>query len=165
MKWTTADLCDAYPDQVDIAMPLFKDFGKYPVFGGEISTVQCFEDNSLVRTRLKTPGTGKVLVVNGYASMNCALLGDRLAESAATNGWQGIIVYGCVRDTSVLIQTKIGIKALAAHPQKSKKENTGEVDVPVTFAGIRFVPGEYVYADQDGVIVSKENLLDKLDTK
>src|SRR5690554_2565188 len=153
MHYVTPDLCDAYPD-VAVVEPMFSNFGGHDSFGGEIVTVKCFEDNSVVKELVEEDGTGKVMVVDGGGSMRRALLGDMLAEKAANNGWEGIIVYGCVRDVDVLIQTALGIQALASHPMKTEKRGIGDRNVPVTFGGVTFRPGEYVYADNNGVIVS-----------
>ena len=153
MHYVTPDLCDAYPD-VDVVEPMFTNFGGHDAFGGEIVTVKCFEDNSLVKDLVAQDGTGKVMVVDGGGSLRRAMLGDMLAEQAAQNGWQGIIIYGCVRDVDVLIQTALGIQALASHPMKTEKRGIGEQNIPVTFVGVTFLPGEYVYADTNGIIVS-----------
>ncbi len=159
MDFKVADLCDVHISTIRVAFPLFHDFGGYKTFSGKISTVKCFEDNSLVKAALMEPGAGKVLVVDGNGSHRCALLGDLLAASAVKNAWAGIIVYGCIRDSSEILQMKIGLKALAACPMKSEKSNTGERDILVEFAGVSFVPGEYVYVDKDGIIVNKQSLL------
>lgn len=152
--YVTPDLCDAYPDQVQVLDPMFSNFGGRDSFGGQIVTIKCFEDNSLVKQQVELDGKGKVLVVDGGGSLRCALLGDMLAEKAAKNGWEGLVIYGCVRDVDVLIQTDVGIQALASHPRKTDKRGIGDLDVVVTFAGVTFRPGEYVYADNNGVIVS-----------
>ena len=154
MQYVTPDLCDAYPELVQVVEPMFSNFGGRDSFGGEIVTIKCFEDNSLVKEQVDLPGKGKVLVVDGGGSMRRALLGDMLAEKAANNGWEGIIVYGCVRDVDVLVQTALGIQALASHPMKTDKRGIGDHNVPVTFGGVTFRPGEYVYADNNGIIVS-----------
>ena len=154
MHYVTPDLCDAYPD-VLVAEPMFSNFGGHDAFGGQIVTVKCFEDNSLVKEQVDLHGKGKVLVVDGGGSLRRALLGDMLAEKAAKNGWEGIIVYGCVRDVDVLAQTAVGIQALASHPMKTEKRGIGDLNVPVTFAGVVFRPGEYVYADNNGIIISQ----------
>lgn len=153
MKISTADLTDQHPD-VDIAAPVFRIYGAKTSFAGPITTVKCFEDNSLVREILGTPGKGGVLVVDGGGSLNCALLGDILAEKAYKNSWSGVVVNGCIRDTSVIANIDIGVRALAAHPLKSVKRGLGDKNVTVHFAGVRFVPQHYLYADTDGVIVS-----------
>ena len=156
--YVTPDLCDAYPDLVQVLEPMFSNFGGRDSFGGQIVTIKCFEDNSLVKEQVELDGKGKVLVVDGGGSLRCALLGDMLAEKAAKNGWEGLVIYGCVRDVDVLIQTDVGVQALASHPKKSNKRGIGELDVPVTFAGVTFRSGEYVYADNNGVLVSPSPL-------
>lgn len=150
----TADLCDEHSDSLSVATPMFNDYGKNISFAGGISTVKCFEDNSLVRQQLETQGNGRVLVVDGGGSMRCAMVGDMLAKLGADNGWSGILVYGCIRDSDVIATIDIGVKAIATHPLKSVKKGAGEVDLSVHFADIDFVPGHYLYADEDGVIVS-----------
>lgn len=157
MHYVTPDLCDAYPE-VAVVEPMFGNFGGHDSFGGEIVTVKCFEDNSLVKELVATNGAGKVMVVDGGGSMRRAMLGDMLAEQAAKNGWAGIIIYGCVRDVDVLIQTALGIQALGSHPMKTDKRGIGEQNVPVTFGGVTFRPGEFVYADNNGIIVSAKAL-------
>ena len=153
MHYVTPDLCDAYPD-VDVVEPIFSNFGGHDSFGGQIVTVKCHEDNSVVKEQVAQDGTGKVMVVDGGGSFRRALLGDMLAEKAAKNGWEGIIIYGCVRDVDVLAQTALGIQALASHPMKTDKRGIGDLNVTVNFAGVTFKPGEYVYADNNGIIVS-----------
>jgi len=137
---------------------MFSNFGGRDSFGGEIVTIKCFEDNSRVKEQVELDGTGKVLVVDGGGSLRNALLGDMLAEKAAKNHWQGLVIYGCVRDVDVLAQTDVGVQALASHPLKSVRRGIGELNVPVTFAGVTFRPGEYIYADNNGVIVSPSPL-------
>ncbi|WP_369959262.1 ribonuclease E activity regulator RraA [Pseudomonas benzenivorans] len=158
MHYITPDLCDAYPELVQVVEPMFSNFGGRDSFGGQIVTVKCFEDNSRVKELVEQPGQGRVMVVDGGASMRRALLGDMLAEKAAKNGWAGIVVYGCVRDVDVLAQTDLGIQALASHPMKTDKRGIGDVDVPVTFGGVTFRPGEYLYADNNGIIVASSAL-------
>jgi len=158
MPFATTDLCDAHPDQVRVAEPLFRDFGGLLAFDGSIVTLEVFEDNSLVRTALEEAGQGRVLVVDGRGSLRCALLGGNLAALAEEKGWSGVIVFGAVRDSRELAAAKIGVKALAAHPKKSEKKGAGRRDVPVSFAGVTFTPGEWLYADEDGIIVSASSL-------
>lgn len=155
----TADLSDAHEDKVSVVAPMFRSFGGRSAFGGPIATLKLFEDNALVRKTLETPGNGRVLVVDGGGSQRCALVGDQLGELGVKNGWAGIIVYGCVRDSKALSGMDIGVFALGTHPKKSIKRNTGEAELPVTFGGVTFVPGHYLYADEDGVIVSPVALL------
>ena len=154
----TADLCDEHSDTLKIAQPLFNDYGKNISFGGEISTVKCFEDNSLVRRQLEQPGNGRVLVVDGGGSTRCALLGDILAQMGADNGWNGIVVYGCIRDSGVIATINIGVKAMGTFPLKSFKKGEGEIDITVHFADVDFVPGQFAYADEDGIILSPKAL-------
>ena len=160
MSLKTTDLCDAHPEKVKIADPIgFKDFGGTKIFSGKIETVKCFEDNSFVRKALEQNGEGKVLVVDGGGSMRCALLGDMLGELGVKNKWTGIIVYGCIRDSPAMATLALGVKALNTIPLKSNKRNEGQPNIPVRFAGVDFIPGEFVYCDEDGVIVSKEELV------
>lgn len=152
------DLCDQFPDQVSVLEPGFINYGGREVFGGEIVTLKAFEDNSLVREQVSQPGEGRVLVVDGGGSMRRAMLGDQLAEKAADNGWHGILIYGCIRDVNAIGNTDLGVQALGAHPVKTDKRGLGDLNVPVTFAGVTFHPGEYLYADNNGVLVAPEPL-------
>lgn len=153
MSFATTDLLDAHPE-AQAAEPLFRDFGGQRAFSGPIATLKLFEDNSLVRTALGEPGNGRVLVVDGGGSLRCALLGDQLGELGVKNGWAGLVIWGCVRDTEALGRMSLGVKALAAHPRKSEKRGIGERDKVVVFAGVTFKPGAWLYADADGVVVS-----------
>lgn len=158
MKFVTPDLCDTYPELVQAAEPGFANYGGLDSFGGEIVTVKCFEDNSKVKQLVDEPGQGKVMVVDAGGSFRCAMLGDMLAEKAVKNGWAGIIMYGCVRDVDVLAELELGVQALGSHPMKSLKKDIGEVGLDVTFHGVTFKAGEYVYADNNGIITSPEPL-------
>jgi regulator of ribonuclease activity A len=155
----TADLCDDHSENLAIAQPLFKDYGKNISFSGEISTVKCFEDNSLVRKQLEQPGNGRVLVVDGGGSTRCAMVGDILAQMGADNDWSGIIVYGCIRDSGVIATINIGVKAIGTMPIKSVKKGEGDIDVSVHFADVDFIPGQFAYADEDGIILSAQALV------
>ena len=155
----TADLCDEHSDSLSIAQPLFNDYGKKISFEGEISTVKCFEDNSLVRKQLEQPGNGRVLVVDGGGSTRCAMVGDILAQMGSDNSWSGIVVYGCIRDSGVIATIDIGVKAIGTLPLKSIKKGEGEIDITVHFADVDFIPGHYVYADEDGIIISAKKLI------
>ena len=159
MEFKTTDLCDEFSDRLQIAEPLFGDYGEEAMFFGSIVTLKVFEDNSLVRTVLEEPGEGRVLVVDGGGSMRCALLGDQLAELAEENNWAGVIVNGCIRDSAAISEIGIGVKALGVHPLKSVKRGVGERNIPVRFAGVNFMPVHYLYADEDGLIVSEKPLL------
>jgi regulator of ribonuclease activity A len=158
MTFKTADLCDDFADQVRVVEPGFANFGGNTVFSGPISTIKCHEDNSKVRKQLSTPGNGRVLVVDAGGSRRCAMLGDILADKGVQNGWAGVVMYGLIRDSHDISQMPIGVKALGTHPKKSEKQDIGDVDVAVHFAGVTFQPGEYLYADHDGIIVSSNAL-------
>lgn len=158
MSIPTADLCDAHPDDVAVVAPLFRSFGGQHAFGGPIATVKVHEDNTLVRAELEEPGAGRVLVVDGGGSLRCALLGDRLASLAAGNGWAGVLVWGCIRDAAAMGGIDLGCLALAANPRKSTKRGHGVRALPVTFGGVTFVPGTWLYADEDGVLVTPHEL-------
>jgi regulator of ribonuclease activity A len=151
---TTTDISDELGDDAQVAEPGFRDFGKRRRFSGRISTVSCPDDNSQVRVALETPGEDRVLVVDGNASSNCAFLGDQLAALACKNGWSGVVVNGCIRDSELIATVGIGVKALGTHPKKSLKRGSGERDIPVRFAGVEFKPGDYLYADPDGIVVT-----------
>lgn len=157
--FVTCDLCDGFADKVRVLAPMLRNFGSHECFFGEMVTVKCHEDNSLVKEQVAQPGEGKVLLVDGGGSLRCALLGDMLAAKAAEQQWAGIIIYGCVRDVDELAKTPIGIQALASIPLKSHRQGRGDLNIPVTFGGVTFNPGEYVYADNNGVIVSAEKLI------
>lgn len=158
MEYVLPDLCDEYPDLVRVVAPMFRNYGGRSSFGGPVTTIKCHEDNSLVAKAVEEAGEGRVLVVDGGASMRCGLLGDNLARKAADNGWAGIIVYGCVRDVDELAAMDLGIQALASIPLKSVKRDIGLRDEPVTFGGVTFTPGEFAYADNNGVLASTEAL-------
>jgi len=159
MKVKTADLCDKFSDRLNITEPVgFRDFGGRKSFYGKIYTVKCFEDNSFVRKVLETNGEGKVLVVDGGASMRCALMGDMLGDLAVKNQWSGIIVNGCIRDSAAMARLDLGVKALNTIPLKSLKRDVGEVNVTLHIAGTDIVPGEFIYCDEDGIVISKEEL-------
>lgn len=158
MENLTPDLCDEYPDLVELVEPLFSSFGGRIAFGGEIVTVKCFEDNSLVKEELAKPGVGKVLVVDGGASMRRALMGDMIAEGAVKNGWEGVVIYGCIRDVDVIMEMDLGVQAINTIPMKTDKRGEGQLNIPVTFGGVTFKPGAYVYADNNGVIISPQAL-------
>ncbi|WP_293752098.1 ribonuclease E activity regulator RraA [uncultured Paraglaciecola sp.] len=157
-QYITPDLCDEYPELVQVVEPMFNNFGGKDNFGGQIVTVKCHEDNSKVKELVDTDGSGKVMVVDGGGSLRHALLGDMLAEKAVKNGWEGLVIYGCIRDVDVIVQTDLGVQALATNPLKTDKRGLGDVDVPVKFGGVVFNPGEYVYADNNGVIISPKKL-------
>lgn len=158
MTYTTPDICDDFLDRLQVLEPLFTEFGGKDKFSGEIVTIKCFEDNSLVKKTLGSSGHGKVLVVDGGGSLRCALLGDLLGAMAVQNGWQGLLINGCVRDVEILKGMDIGVRALNCYPLKSNKRNEGQLNVKVGFAGVSFEPGQYLYADENGVVVAREKL-------
>ena len=158
MTFSTADLHDEHEGKVQVASVLMQSFGQKTRFSGPISTVKCFEDNSLVRAALEEPGAGRVLVVDGGGSIRCALVGDKLAELAMKNGWKGLVINGCIRDSAVISTLDIGIKALGTNPRRSVKKGEGERDIVLKFAGATFTPGTYLYADEDGILISPDEL-------
>ena len=158
MDYITPDLCDAYPDLVRVLEPMVHNFGGRDSFGGEIVTIKCFEDNSRVKELAGNNGQGKVMVVDGGASLRRALLGDMIAENAVKNGWEGIIINGCIRDVDAIASMDLGVQALAAIPLKTDRRGIGDLNVPISFGGVTFNPGEYVYADNNGVVVSAQPL-------
>ncbi len=158
MKFSTADLCDAHPE-VHVAESIFGDFGGLDAFAGPIATLKVFEDNAMVRAALGEPGVGRVLVIDGGGSMRCALVGGNLAQLGAANGWSGIIVDGCVRDSNELSSAAIGVKALGVNPRRSEKGlHAGVRGRRVAFAGVSFDEGDWAYADADGIVVAKAPL-------
>jgi len=159
MNISTPDLCDAYPDLARIVDPIFRNYGGKSSFGGEIVTVKCFEDNSRVKESAGTNGEGKVMVIDGGGSLNKALLGDLIAEAALNNGWEGFIVFGSIRDVEPINSMEIGVKALNSIPLKTQRKGIGEINIPITFGGVTFTPGEFVYSDKTGIIVSVEPLI------
>ncbi|MDX2425464.1 MAG: ribonuclease E activity regulator RraA [Cycloclasticus sp.] len=158
MTFKTADLCDKFSDTLQIVTPMFQSFGGNKRFSGKIQTVKIFEDNVLVREMLSEKANDAVLVIDGGGSLRCALLGDMLAEMGYKNGWQGVVVYGCIRDSADINDMPIGVRALQTNPLKSIKKGCGDKNIPVTFAGATFIPGDYLYADEDGIIISKQTI-------
>ncbi|KAB0587345.1 ribonuclease E activity regulator RraA [Comamonas kerstersii] len=154
----TCDLCDAHKHDDSGAFrvlpPLFGHFGGLPQFAGSVVTVKCFEDNSLVKQLLDTPGQGRVLVVDGGGSVRRALVGGNLAAAAERNGWAGIVVHGCVRDAAELREAKVGIAALGLMPMPTEKRGQGQQNVVLDIAGARVAPGDWLYADEDGIVLS-----------
>ena len=161
-NFNTADLCDAAEESgtaINVAAPIFFNFGGAARFAGKIETIHCRDDNSLVRAALSENGAGKVLVVDNGGSMKCAVLGGNLAAAGMKNGWAGAIVNGCVRDSAELRDIAFGVLALAKHPRRSVKRGEGERGKPATFAGVDFTPGHFVCADADGVVVGAKALV------
>lgn len=157
----TADLCDAHGPEVRVLEPVFRDYGATVSFFGRARTLRVHEDNALVRATLETDGDGDVLVVDGGGSLRTALLGGNLGKLAEEKGWSGVVIFGAVRDTSELARCCVGIRALGAVPRKSAKSGAGDRDVPLTFAGVTIAPGEWIYADADGILVSARDVLER----
>jgi len=153
MSFATADLVDAHGNLQSCSLQ-FRTFNRSPTFSGVIRTVRCRHDNALIRRVLSQPGANGVLVIDGGGSLECALIGDVLAGMGMSNGWQGLVVNGAIRDAAAIAAFDIGVKALGTNPRKSAKEGTGEIDVAVEFGGAEFSPGHYLYSDHDGIVVS-----------
>ena len=154
----TCDLCDAFETEVRVlALPL-RDYGGRVAFSGIVSTVKALEDNSRVREAVAEPGNGRVLVIDGGGSLRRSMLGDMLAEKAAANGWSGVLVHGAIRDSAAIGALDLGVKALATCPMKTDKQGQGLRDVPVAFGGLAILPGQWLAADEDGVIVADRPL-------
>ncbi len=153
----TGDLCDAHKSDTDgsfrVLLPLFSDYGGRPRFAGPISTVKCFEDNSMVKVALEEPGQGRVLVVDGGGSLRRALMGGNIAAAAAKNGWAGVVIDGAVRDSAELRQCAVGIRALGLIPMPTERRGEGQRDIALLLHGMRIAPGEWLVADEDGIVV------------
>jgi regulator of ribonuclease activity A len=158
MEIRTADLCDQFSAELEICEPLFRDYGGRTQFAGPVATIKCFEDNSRVRDLTAEAGNGRVLVIDAGGSLRRAVVGDMLAQKAVDNGWAGILVYGCIRDSVAISRMPIGVKAMGTCPLKTDKRGEGQRDILVRFAGANFRPGDWVYADEDGVIVARRQL-------
>lgn len=160
MDFVTCDLCDDNADVVQVVTGLqWRSFGGRKAFAGQIETVKCFEDNSRVKEHLATDGQGKVLVVDGGGSLRNALIGDMIGENAVKNGWEGVIIFGACRDVDELAKLELGVMTLGCVPIKSVRLGEGQLNIPVTFGGVTFRPGEFVYADNNGVVVAPKSLV------
>lgn len=171
IAFATCDLCDAHKNDSTgnfrVLPPVFTDYGQVRKFAGPVVAVKCFEDNTLVKAAVDSVGfvdgpqgrVGKVLVVDGGGSLRRALLGGNLGAAAARNGWAGVVIDGCVRDTAELAGHAVGIRALAAMPLPTEKRNEGQADVPVQVQGVWIRPGDWLYADEDGIVVSATPLV------
>jgi len=159
MDFKTADLYDAHGAELQVALPGLRHYGGRTRFAGPICTVKVFEDNQLVREQIDEPGAGRVIVVDGGASLRSALVGDVLAKRALDNNYAGFVINGCVRDTAECARMAIGIMALAANPTRPQKKGFGERGIPLAFAGVKFTPGEWLYADEDGIVLCARKLL------
>ena len=157
LSFATCELCDTHKNdssgQFRVLPPVFRDFGRILKFSGPVVTVKCFEDNSLVKAAVDSPGEGRVLVVDGGASLRRALLGGNLGAAAAKNGWAGIVIDGCVRDVAELAQCSTGIRALAVMPLPTEKRQQGQRDIAIQVQGVWVRPGDWLYADEDGMVL------------
>eukprot|EP01134_Creolimax_fragrantissima_P000008 CFRG0008T1 len=156
VSFCNADLIDKYDNDRDIKIcdPVFRHYGGKSQFCGPIRTLEAFEDNTKVRTMLESPGDQHVLVVDTKGSTRFAMLGDKLAELAVTNNWAGVLVHGCIRDSAIIKTMPLGVMAMNTCPRKTKKQQRGTTGITLEFAGVKFTPGDYVYADEDGVILT-----------
>lgn len=159
MGFKTTDLYDQYLETLQVAAPVFRDYGGRRSFSGQIVTLKAFEDNTYLKEAFETDGSGKVLVVDAGGSLRCAMMGDVMASLGASNGWEGIIINGCIRDSTVVGKVDLGVKALATIPRKTVKRGQGVRDIPLAFADVIFTPGAYLYADEDGVVIAPDALL------
>lgn len=160
---STSDLCDANEARLldgtlQVVAPGLIAFGGRSTFAGAAVTLKLFEDNSLLADVVKTPGQGRVLVVDGGGSVRCAVLGGNLAKAAADNGWAAIVINGAVRDADEIDACDIAVRALALNPRRSVKRGVGERDVPALLPGATVRPGDWLYGDRDGVVVSAARL-------
>ncbi|WP_426184894.1 ribonuclease E activity regulator RraA [Microbacterium sp. TWP3-1-2b2] len=155
MTRATADLYDEFGEELQSLSVQFRSFGDRAAFDGPIRTIRCVEDNALVKTLLATPGDGAVLVVDGGGSLQTALMGDMIAESAVAHGWAGVVINGAIRDSVAINDLALGVKALGTNPRKSAKLGAGEIDVEVSFGGVTFRVGAHLYSDEDGILVER----------
>ena len=158
MTFSTCDLCDQFPDRIRVLAPIFRHYGGRTRFSGSIATIKCFEDNVFIREAAVEEGRGRVMVIDGGGSLRSALVGDGIAEWARDHAWAGMIINGCVRDTVALAKVDLGVMAIGVNPVTPGKRRVGARDVAVTFGDVRFVPGEYAYCDEDGVVIATERL-------
>ncbi|MFM2486124.1 ribonuclease E activity regulator RraA [Celerinatantimonas yamalensis] len=159
MEYNTSELCDIYADTVDVVEPIFASYGGRTSFGGSIVTIKCFEANGLINQVIQENGEGKVLLVDGGGSMRRALVDEAIASTAIENGWEGIVLYGCIRDVDALEDLDIGIQSIGSIPVGADFEDEyGEINVPVNFAGVTFLPEDHLYADTTGIILSPDPL-------
>ena len=156
--WNTCDLFDEFEGQVQTNQASLIHYGGNRSFCGAIATVECFEDNVLLRQTLEAPGNGRVLVVQGHGSRACALMGDKIAALGMNNGWNGIVINGMIRDVGAMAKLDWGVMALGSNPAKSRKLGIGARDKTISFGGVQFDPGAYIYCDEDGILVGSRKL-------
>ena len=158
MEYNTSELCDIYADMVDVVEPMFMNFGGKSSFGGKITTIKCFEQLGLINDIVQQSGVGRVLLIDGGGSLRRALVDSDIAQLAFENDWEGIIVYGCIREVDLLEDINIGIQSLASIPVGASDSKAGESDIAVNFGGVTFLPDDHIYADSTGIILSAEAL-------
>jgi len=158
MEYNTSELCDLYPDMIDVVEPMFIQYGGRDSFGGQLVTIKCFEDKGLIEEIVQQPGVGKVLLIDGGGSTRRALIDINIAETALDNDWEGIVCFGAVRDVDALDELEIGIAAVGAIPVGALSEGVGETDLAVNFGGVTFLPEDHLYADTTGIIIAAEPL-------
>ena len=157
-KFSTPDLCDEHTDKVTVLDSIFRNYGGKTEFCGQVVTIKCHEDNSLVKEQAATNGHGRVMVVDGGGSLRKALLGDMIAANAVKNGWSGLVIYGCIRDCDEIAALDLGVKALNTIPVKTDKRGIGDLNVSVTFAGQTINPGDWIYCDNNGIVLAEKKL-------
>lgn len=155
----TADLIDDHAEQLRLIHLPFRRFGRKTHICGPAQTVKCFEDNTVLRAQLETPGEGRVLVVDAGGSTRIAVLGDMLADLGIQNGWAGVVLSGAIRDSAEIAEMDTLIFALGTSPVKSAKDGLGKVGGVVELGGVRIAPGDWIYADADGVLMSADKLV------
>lgn len=158
MEYNTSLLCDIYAETIDVVEPLLTNFGGRSSFAGEVVTIKCFESVGLIYKTLEENGAGKVLLIDGGGSLRRALINAHIAELAVENDWEGIVVNGCIREVDALEELDIGIQAITAIPVGAEDNEVGDLNVPVNFAGVSFLPEDILYADSTGIVISPEPL-------
>lgn len=163
MTFATTDLCDDYAAMMDegtlaVLSPVYHSYGQKQRFCGPAITLKVYEDNALIRRTLEAPGEGRVLVVDGGGSLRRALIGGQLAMLAQNNGWSGLVIHGCLRDSEEINVCRIGVRALGTHPRRGHSSGAGQSSVPVQIGDVTVLPGDWIYADADGVLVARQEL-------
>jgi len=158
MEYNTTKLCAIYTDLIDVVDPIFSNYGGRYSFGGKVVTIKCFENNGLIEQIASTDGIGKVMVIDGGGSTRRALLNSNIIDAAVENGWEGIVCYGSLCDVDALEEADIGIQSLVSIPVGASTSDAGESDLAVNFGGVTFLPDDYLYADNTGIILSPEPL-------
>jgi len=153
--FTTPDLSDLHSELKHLPLQ-FRQFGLRRCFAGPLSTIACHADNSRVSEAVSEPGEGRVLLVDGKSALHRSLLGDRLAQLAADNQWAGVVILGAIRDVEVIDDIDIGVQALGVCPVKTEKRGAGERDITLTVCEMTICPGDWLYADRNGVLIGPD---------